>query len=161
MAKSKVAMANEEPIVIATDMLNVLPDPVKPLPEHVLRKLAEGKKTKTQFLDGSMLEQHDHLKPYSLTHVTMTFVNEEDIVRCARMLQWSDERMRARTDPIILWKWKEAYRDNMTVEFAVAWYTEAFFNERKDAFLDTQHASYYSTFGLKPADIKIRHEICQ
>ena len=153
-----VPTANDEPIVIATDVLNVISDEVKPLPEHVLKNLAAGRTTRTQILDGSLLEQHDHLVPYAYTHVTMTFTHEDDVIRCARMLQWSDERMRARTNPVIMWAWKESYRDKMTVEFSVAWYSEEFFNERKSAFLDNHHASYYSKFGLKPADIKTRHE---
>lgn len=151
--------ANQEHIVIDTDVLNVLSDEVKPLPPHVLEKLIQGRTSRTQILDGSMLEQHTNLVPYAYTHVSMTFSNEDDIVRCARMLQWSDERMRARTDPKIMWNWKQSYRDGMTIEFSVGWYSEEFFEERKDAFMDASHASYYARFGLKPSDVKTRHEI--
>jgi hypothetical protein len=151
--------ANTETLVIATDVLNVIPDEVKPLLPHVLQNLIAGRTRRTQILDGSMLEQHDHLVPYAFTHVAMTFINEDDIIRCARMLQWSDERMRSRTDPKIMWAWRESYRDEMTVEFSVAWYSEDFFNERNDAFMDSHHASYYKKFGLQPSDIRTRNEI--
>jgi hypothetical protein len=161
MPTKKKVDANQEPIVIATDVLNVIQDAVKPLPKHVLDRLEQGRTSRTQILDGSQLEQHAHLTPYAYTEVTMHFTNEDDVVRCARMLQWSDERMRARTDPVILWKWKESYRHGMTMEFSVAWYSKEYFEARKDAFKDTSHAGYYGTFGLKPKDIKIKHVICQ
>jgi hypothetical protein len=149
--------ANTEKIVLATDVLNVIQDEVKPLPKHVLERLIQGRTQRTQILDGSALEQHDHLEPYAFTVVKMNFTHEDDVIRCARMLQWSDERMRARTDPVILWAWKESYRDKMLMEFSVAWYSKDYFEARKDAFQDTSHASYYSKFGLSPKDIKTEH----
>lgn len=157
--KSKKQNANEEKIILASDVLNVLQDEVKPLPRHVLERLEKGRTERTQILDGSMLEQHSHLKPYALTHVKMTFTNEDDVIRCARMLQWSDERMRSRTDPVILWAWQISYREGMTMEFSVAWYSKEYFEARKDAFKDTTHANYYSKFGLAPKDIKTKHVV--
>jgi len=157
MPTKKKVDANQEKIVLATDPLNVLQEEVKPLPKRVLERLIKGRIERTQILDGSALEQHDHLKAYAYTVVKMKFTNEDDIIRCARMLQWSDERMRARTDPVILWKWQESYREGMIMEFSVAWYSKEYFEARKNAFKDASHASYYSKFGLKPADIKTKH----
>lgn len=151
--------ANNERIVMGTDVLNVIQDEVKPLPDHVLEKVFRGREEKTQILDGSLLEQHEGLEPYAYTHVTMTFDNEDDLIRCLRLLQWSDERMRARTEPSILWAWQMSYRKGMTVEFSVAWFGKEFFEERKDQFTDESHASYYKKFGLTVEDIKTRHEI--
>lgn len=159
MTTKKKSDANGEKIVIATDVLNVLQDEVKPLPSHVMERLFKGRTERTQILDGSLLEQHDHLIPYAKTMVKMEFSNEDDIIRCARMLQWSDERMRSRTDPVILWGWQESYREGMKMEFSVVWYSKEYFEARKHAFKDTTHASYYSKFGLKPTDIKTRHVI--
>ncbi len=153
MPTRKKVDANEEKIVLATDLLNVLQDEVKPLPKHVMDRLIAGRTERTQILDGSTLEQHSQLKPYALTHVKMQFTNEDDVIRCARMLQWSDERMRARTDPVILWAWQLSYRDGMAMEFSVAWYSKEYFEARKHAFKDSSHSSYYSKFGLKPEDI--------
>jgi hypothetical protein len=149
------AFAHENPPSSASMITNE----VKPLPDHVLAKLEAGRTVRTQILDGSMLEQHENLVPYAYTHVKMSFKDEADVIRCARMLHWSDERMRARTEPMIMWAWRRSYREKMTVEFTVGWYSEEFFNARKDAFLDTQHSSYYSKFGLTPMDIKTRNEI--
>lgn len=151
--------ANEEHIVMGSDPLNVIADVVKPLPDHVLKRVIEGRKERTQILDGSMLEQHDHLKPYAYTHVTMDFENEDDLIRCARLLQWSDERMRSRTDPKIMWAWQESFRDGMRLEFSVAWYSEEFFREQQDAFMNAEHAAYYAKFGLNVGDIKTKHQI--
>lgn len=150
---------NNEPIVMGSDPLNVDRDIVKPLSDHVLAKVIEGRTKRTQILDGSMLPQHQGLEPYAYTHVKMTFDNEEDLIRCARILQWSDERMRSRDSPRIMWKWEDSDRDKMTVRFKVAWFSKEFFDENKKAFRDDHHQSYFQLFGLSVADIKTRHEI--
>lgn len=151
--------ANNEKITMGRDPLNVMRDEVKPLPEHVLSNLFEGRNKRVQLLDGSSLEQHDNLIPYAYTHVVMTFENEDDLIRCARLLQWSDERMRERTEPKILWAWVESFREVDSVEFSVAWYEKDFFENNKDAFMNKEHSSYYAKFGMNTSDIKIRHEI--
>lgn len=151
--------ANTERMVMGADPLNVIADVVEPLPPHVLERLKKGRKQRTQVLDGSMLPQHAGRTPYALTHVTMTFDNEDDVVRCARLLQWSDARMRACDDAKIMWEWKQSFREGMTLEFSVGWYSKEFFEERRGAFRDKAHASYYGKFGLQPSDIKTRHEL--
>lgn len=151
--------ANTEPMSMGADPLNVLRDDVKPLPGHVLTQIRKGKTQRTQILDGSMLSQHEGLSPYALTHVKMSFENEDDIIRCARILQWSDERMRSRSDPVIMWEWKKAFREGMTVEFAVGWYSKEFFEANKSAFKDKNHAGYYAKFGMALAGIQTRDEI--
>ncbi len=151
--------SNEQPMRANTDLLNVLGDDVPPLTDEVMKKAIQGRVGRVQVLDGSMLPQHAGKTPYALTHVHMSFENEDDLIRCLRMLQWSDVRMRANSDPIIMWEWKKSFRDKNTVEFTVGWYSECFFNSRKDAFLDISHASYYAQFGLTPSDIQTRHEI--
>lgn len=132
---------------------------VKPLPDHVMAKLVEGRHKRVQLLDGSSLKQHNNLVRYAFTHVKMTFDNEDDIIRCARLLQWSDERMRERTEPRILWEWVKSYREGDTVEFSVAWYEKEFFEKNKDAFMNNEHSNYYAKFGMNTSDIKIEHEI--
>ncbi|WP_312723943.1 hypothetical protein [Stutzerimonas nitrititolerans] len=151
--------ANTEPMVMGVDPLNVLRDEVKPLPRHVLARVKKGKTGRTQILDGSMLEQHADLVPYALTHVTMIFDNEDDIIRCARMLQWSDERMRSKENPRIMWEWKRSFREGMAVEFSVAWYSKEFFEQNRVAFKDKNHQNYFHKFGLSVADIKTQDEV--
>jgi hypothetical protein len=151
--------ANTEPISMGADPLNVMRDEVKPLPRHVLARLKKGRSERTQILDGSMLPQHDDLQPYALTHVTMNFTNEDDIIRCARILQWSDERMRSRDNPKIMWAWKESFRENMVLMFSVGWYSKEFYEANRTAFMDRYHASYYSKFGLTAEDIHTEDEI--
>lgn len=151
--------ANTEPMSMGADPLNVLRDEVKPLPRHVLAQIRRGKTQRTQILDGSMLPQHEGLSPYALTHVKMAFENEDDIIRCARILQWSDERMRSRGHPVIMWEWKEAFREGMSVEFAVGWYSKEFYEANKEAFKDKNHAKYYEKFGMVLAGIRTRDEI--
>lgn len=152
---------NEDYLFANTDPLNVLGDVVPPLSPELMDKIRAGRGERSQILDGSMLPQHDDLTPYALTHVVMTFEKESDLVRCARMLQWSDARLRGMESPEILWEWKKVFRNMMQIEFAVGWYSKDFFEERRDAFLEPTHASYYSTFGMTPDDIKIRHEILE
>jgi hypothetical protein len=151
--------ANTEKIVMGRDPLNVMKNEVKPLPEHVLEKLIEGRERRVQLLDGSSLEQHNNLTPYAYTDVKMVFDNEDDLIRCARLLQWSDERMRERTEPKILWAWIESFREGDAVEFSVAWYEKDFFEKNKDAFMDKEHSSYYAKFGMNTNDIQINHRI--
>jgi hypothetical protein len=151
--------ANTEKIVMGRDPLNVIKNEVKPLPEHVLEKLIEGRERRVQLLDGSSLEQHNNLTPYAYTDVKMVFDNEDDLIRCARLLQWSDERMRERTEPKILWAWIESFREGDAVEFSVAWYEKDFFEKNKDAFMDKEHSSYYAKFGMNTNDIQINHRI--
>ncbi len=151
--------ANTEEMVIFTDPLNVIRDVVPPLSKKILSNIRKGKTSKTQLLDGSSLDQHEKLEPYALTHVSMKFDNEDDIIRCVRILQWSDERMRAREQPTILWAWKQSFRNKDEVYFSVAWYTKAFFDSRKDSFYDPMHTSYYKIFNKTPTGLKIRHEI--
>lgn len=154
-----MADGNSEPLFANTDPLNVLGDVVPPLSDKVMKKIVKGRTKRTQILDGSMLPQHSNLTPYALTHVQMNFGNEDDLVKCARMLQWSDARMRAITDPHIMWEWKKSFRDGMILEFSVGWYSQEFFEQRRDAFRDQSHSSYYSNFGLTPSDIITRDEI--
>lgn len=154
-----MADANYERISISTDPLNVLVDDIPPLSDDLIEKVRLGRTQRTQILDGSQLEQHAKLKPYAHTHVWMTFDSEDDIIRCVRMLQWSDERMRARTDPRILWGWEMSFREGNQVYFSVVWYTKEFFEERKDSYSDKAHSSYFSLFGMTPKDLKIKHEI--
>jgi hypothetical protein len=151
--------ANTEKIYMGSDPLNVLPDEVKPLPDHVLRNVILGRDKKTVVLDGSKLEQHHNLIPYAHTHVEMKFDNEDDLIKCVRLLQWSDERMRSRKDPNILWEWTRGYRFDMSIYFTVSWYSKDFFEDNKDAFKNKEHANYYSKFGMHPSDIRVEHEI--
>lgn len=152
--------ANTEEILMGTDPLNVIRNEVKPLPDHVMEKVYLGRTIRTQILDGSNLEQHNKLTPFAFTNVTMTFDNEDDLIRCVRLLQWSDERMRERTDPKILWDWISSFREEMKVEFKVGWYSEDFFEKNKNAFMNKEHSNYYSKFGMNTTDIIINHEIC-
>jgi len=143
------------------DPLNVLRYDIKPLPRHVLARIRKGRTERTPILDGSMLEQHADLTPYALTHVVMEFENEDDIIRCARMLQWSDERMRSKDNPRIMWEWKKSFREGMKVEFSVAWYSEEFFEEHRTSYKDRNHQEYFKKFGLSVADTKTWDEILE
>jgi hypothetical protein len=151
--------ANQEPLVANSDVLNVLGDPVPPLSDAVLDKVIAGRESRTQILDGSDLPQHEGLVPYAVSHVDMKFDHEDDLVRCVRLLQWSDARMRAMTDPQILWNWNSSFRNDQEIEFSVSWFGEEFFENRKDSFMDGMHSGFYSVFGLTPEDIRVRHEV--
>tara|TARA_R110000787_G_scaffold90508_1_gene191009 strand:- start:339 stop:815 length:477 start_codon:yes stop_codon:yes gene_type:complete len=151
--------ANVESIRISIDPLNVMTFEIPPLPSKLLETVKLGRSQRTQVLDGSALDPHDELRPYAETHVSMSFKDEADIIRCVRLLQWSDERMRARENPYMLWAWREAFRLGEQVEFSVVWYTKEFFEERKDSFSDDAHVGYLSRFNMTPSELKIRHEV--
>lgn len=154
-----MANANQERVSITTDPLNVIQYDIPPLDEELLALVRRGAKKKSQILDGSQLEQHLDKTVYATTHVRMRFDNEDDIIKCVRMLQWSDERMRSRADPALAWAWAEAFREGEDVYFSVLWFTKEFFDARKESYADDTHRSYLAKFGMKPKALKIEHEI--
>ena len=141
------------------DVLNIAGDLVPQIDSVLDQLLERGKSERVMILSGTESPENKARKPYALTKVTISFDNENDLRNCVRMLRWSDDRLRARPDQLILWNWESSFREGMTIYFGVAWYNEAFFERRKEAFMEPQHADYYAMFGAKPSDFKMTHHV--
>src|ERR1700685_940951 len=127
------------------DILNISGDPIPELDPVMEAMLDRGKRERVMILAGT--EGGHGRKPYAITKIEINFDNERDLRNCVRMLRWSDERLRARPDQMILWDWNKSFREGMNIYFGVAWYDRAFFERRKDAFKEPNHLGYYAMFG--------------
>lgn len=142
------------------DILRIDADLIPPIDPVLDELLERGKKERVLILAGTEFPGPQR-KPYARTDVTIKFPDEHNLRECVRLLRWSDERLRARLDQLMLWEWEDTYRQDMTIHFGVRWFTRAMFEARKDAFKDTRHESYYAAFGAKASDFKTKHEILQ
>lgn len=85
--------------------------------------------------------------------------------RCIASLRESDERLRNRPDELMLWDWMNTWfepePDNPngggTVLLGVAWYSEEFFQDRKDAWFGSMHKHVYKQIGIPLEDISVTH----
>jgi hypothetical protein len=142
-----------------TDVMNIGGDLVPGIDAVLNGLLERGKRERVMILAGTEMEGSRRQKPYAITKVEIAFDNEDSLRTCVRLLRWSDDRLRARPDQLILWEWQSSFREGMTIHFGVAWYDREFFEKRKNAFMEPQHANYYAYFGAKPEDFKMEHEI--
>ena len=142
-----------------TDVMNIAGDLVPEIDAVLDELLERGKRERVMILAGTEMEGNRRRKPYAVTKVEISFDNEEALRTCVRLLRWSDDRLRARPDQLILWEWASSFREKMTIYFGVAWYDREFYEKRKNAFMEPQHANYYAYFGAKPEDFKMKHEI--
>jgi hypothetical protein len=119
--------------------------------------LERGKNERVQILIGTENPNRLGQIPYAHTRVSITFTDEQPLRECVRMLRWSDERLRALPEQLILWSWDRTFREGMTISFGVNWYDRPFFERRRDAFLEPRHAEYYRSFGARPEDFSVQH----
>lgn len=143
---------------LPADILNVLELEIGEIDSELNERLEKGKTERVRILDGTE-GPRTGTTPYARTYVEISFDNEEDLRQCVLMLRWSDERLQARPEQLLLWEWNVSFREGMTIFFGVNWYDKAFFEKRQHAFVEPSHAAYYSVFGAKPEDFKIRHEV--
>jgi len=153
-------MKTEKPIQLlgAIDPMNVLGEQIPELSAEVRRRVDQGRTTRTQILEGSVDPLGTKI-PYARSKVEIDFKDEDNLLRCVRLLQWSDEYLRKHRDRGPSWDWQRSFRDRMKIEFAVLWYTPDMYEKRKDAFLEVGHADYYKLFGATPQDLKVTHHI--
>ena len=142
-----------------TDVLNIAGDLVPEIDAVLDQLLERGKTERVLILSGTESDENKRRKPYAVTKVTIQFDDEKSLRTCVRMLRWSDDRLRARPDQMILWDWSKSFREGMTIYFGVTWYDKEFFEKRKNAFMEPEHSSYYGYFGAKPDDFQMTHEI--
>ena len=135
-----------------------MPDLSEPLPADVLELVERGKGERTRVLPGTEGPKGG-LGLYAKTHVEISFRDEENLVRCVKLLRWSDERLRQLPELIAMWEWLQTEREGMSLFFSTGWYDEAFFRARKTAFMGRDHARYFEMFGASVDDLKTRNEI--
>lgn len=141
------------------DIMNISGDLVPELDAATESLLELGKRERVMILAGT--EGGKGRKPYAITNIEIAFDTENDLRNCVRMLRWSDERLRARPDQMILWDWNKSFREGMKIHFGVAWYDREFFEKRKNAFKEPAHIGYYAMFGATPDRFKMEHEILE
>ena len=141
-----------------SDVLRISGDLIPEIDPVLDALLKRGEKERVMILSGT--EHPDaSRRPYAITKVEISFDNEHDLRQCVRLLRWSDDRLRARPEQLIMWNWAETFREGMNISFGVDWYDRKFFETRKDAFKEPEHAIYYAAFGAKSDDFKMSHEI--
>lgn len=109
------------------------PDLSEPLPESVMALIEAGRNSRTRVLPGTEGPNRQTV-PYAKTHVEISFDNEEDLIRCVKLLHWSDERLRQLPALLAMWEWHQTVREGMKIFFSTAWYDKKFFEARKAAF---------------------------
>jgi hypothetical protein len=133
--------------------------PVAELDAATLELLERGKSERVVILPGT--EGGKGRVHYAISKIAIHFEDEASLRTCVRLLRWSDERLRARPDQLVQWRWDMSHREGMTISFAVVWYDQAFFERRKDAFKEPAHAGYYAMFGATPDRFEMTHEITE
>lgn len=143
------------------DVLNIQGEAIPEIDDELHALLEKGKISPQCILPGASDQMFGDRKPHARTSVSIEFDNEEDLRRCVRLLRWSDERLLA-IGSTVAWSWDLTERDGMVIRFAVNWYDKDFFEERKDAFRDRNHLSYFRMFGKSTSDMQIVTEVgCQ
>jgi hypothetical protein len=142
---------------VPDDMLDIIDAPAR-FDDELEALLKRGKTEAVRILNGTELERRFD-EPYARSSVKIAFENEASLRECVRLLRWSDERLRARPDQLMLWEWTSTIRHGMTIKFGVHWYNREFFELRKDAFREPSHAAYYQLFGATADDFAISHEV--
>ena len=134
------------------------PDLDAPLPDDILELLEKGKTERTVILTGAESDIPNRTL-YALTHVESEFKDEQNLRRCISLLMWSDERLRRLPALLQYWEWVRTARLGNTLYFGTRWFDKDFFEQRKLAFQEHGHLSYFQMFGATLDDLKIRHEI--
>lgn len=142
---------------VAVDVLNIAGELIPDLDPVLSELLDRGRHERVLILSGT--EGGHGRKPYAVTKIEIKFDQERDLRNCVRLLRWSDDRLRARPDQLVLWDWERSYREGDAIFFGVTWYDKSFFERRKDAFKEPGHAAYYSMFGATPDSFKMTHTI--
>ena len=130
----------------------------EPLPDEIMSLIEKGKKERTTVLQGTE-RPNKGVGLYAKTHVEIKFHDEENLIKCIKLLRWSDERLSKLPALVAMWDWQISDVEKLSVHFSTGWYDKDFFEARKLAFLERDHLSYYEMFGASADDITTYHEI--
>ena len=134
------------------------PDLDAALPANIMALVEKGRSQRIQVLPGTE-RPNKGIGLYAKTHVEISFDDEDNLIKCVKLLYWSDQRLSKLPDLIAMWDWQNTIREKMMLYFSTGWYDKAYFEARNGAFLGRDHHSYYQMFGAKVDDLKVRHEI--
>ncbi|MEV0759595.1 hypothetical protein [Nocardia sp. NPDC050435] len=102
---------------------------------------------------------------YAMSDCRFECPTAEIAERTVAALAESDEKLRNRPEELMLWDWANTYweadPDNPhgggTVILGVAWYDQAFYQERREATFGTMHKRIYERIGLPVEGISVTH----
>ncbi len=140
------------------DLLDIMNDVADEIDSELDELLERGKTERVMILTGTESPRRG-TTPYARTEVEISFDNERDLRECVRLLRWSDERLRARPEQLLLWECQSTFRESMTIHFGVNRYDQDFFERRQEAFREPTHAAYYARFGATPDDFRMSHMV--
>jgi hypothetical protein len=91
--------------------------------------------------------------------------DERTAVATIEALRESDERLRNRPEELMLWDWQCTYWEadpsnahgGGWVLLGVAWYDEAFYNDRRGAWFGAMHTRIYQEIGVPMEAIEVTH----
>lgn len=113
-------------------------------------------------LGGSIQERRRGREAVAQSEVAIHLDSDEAVEKCLRGLDASDQRLAEvpqMYDWVMVWKETEEGKPGATVRFGVAWYDEAFFQEKKDIYLGSDHLAMFSNFGAGGADVEVKHYV--
>jgi len=91
----------------------------------------------------------------ALSRVEIQLRSQKDLEACIRHLEESDRRFAMiRSNP---WDWARVLHKDLVVHFAVEWYELSFFETKKGAYAQADHAKMYQQFGATLNDITVKH----
>ncbi|SEM69775.1 hypothetical protein [Streptacidiphilus jiangxiensis] len=110
-------------------------------------------------------ERRADKKPIGKSDCTYYCPDAATAERCIEALRASDERLRERPEELMLWDWQCTYWEaepgnpngGGTVLLGVAWYDEAFFADRRDAWFGAMHQRIYQQLGIPLENITVTH----
>ncbi|WP_343703593.1 hypothetical protein [Chitinophaga sp.] len=99
-------------------------------------------------------------KIVAVTEVEIKLTDENSLNICIRELEESDRRIRERSGGGG-WDWRKVLVKDFDVRFGVAWYDRGFFESRKEAWANPEHAKIYEKFGAGIENFKVNHQLVE
>ncbi|MCX2750138.1 hypothetical protein OOZ51_20355 [Arthrobacter sp. MI7-26] len=113
-------------------------------------------------LGGSIQERRRGREAVTQSEVAIRLNSDAAVEKCLRGLDLSDQRLAdvpQMYDWVMVWKETEKGKPGATVRFGVAWYDEAYFQEKKDIYLGADHLAMFAGFGAGSADVEVKHYV--
>jgi len=98
--------------------------------------------------------------PVVVSHCEYRFADDASLEKCIAMLRQSDSALAAQPNRQYDWQCTMVAHSPMgggIIKFAVSWYDEQFFSERREVFTGGLHQRLYDTIGITSADLTVTH----
>ncbi|MFC9915363.1 hypothetical protein [Streptomyces sp. NPDC127197] len=129
--------------------------------------LDQGAPTRVRVLNGEDTDasRRGDKKPIARSECMYYCPDEATVRRCIDALEESDRRLRERPEELMLWDWQATYFEaeqgnpngGGTVILGVAWYDQAFFDDRRNAWFGAMHQRIYQQLGIPLENITVEH----